>query len=94
VDALGLATFALIGAERADSLGLGAVAIVFFAVITAVGGGIMLDIALREIPYVFRNDLYATPALALGLLYVLLSGALPEVALTYGSSRSRLSCAS
>ncbi len=84
IDALGLATFAFIGAERADTLGLSAIAIVFFAVITAVGGGIMRDIALREIPYIFQNDFYATPALLLGILYVFLQDRVSPVTLTYG----------
>lgn len=71
IDAVGLSTFAFIGAQRADSLHLSAIAIVFFAVITAVGGGIMRDIAIREIPYVLHKDFYASPAIVLGIIYAL-----------------------
>jgi len=69
IDAIGLSAFAFIGAERAYSFNLSGIAIVFFALITAVGGGIIRDIAIREIPHVFSKDFYATPAIILGVLY-------------------------
>lgn len=84
IDAIGLSTFAFIGAQRADLLQLSAIAIVFFAVITAVGGGIMRDIAIREIPYIFQKDFYATPTIILGILYAFFKDAMQDAVAAYG----------
>ncbi len=71
LDAIGLVTFAYIGAHAAHEAELGIVGIVLFATLTAVGGGILRDIAVKEVPLVFYEDLYATPAILLGVLYAL-----------------------
>jgi uncharacterized membrane protein YeiH len=72
LDAVGLVTFAYLGAYAAHQAGLGMVGIVLFATLSAVGGGIMRDIAIKEVPLVFYEDLYATPAILLGFTYSLL----------------------
>jgi uncharacterized membrane protein YeiH len=74
IDAIGLSAFALIGARAAADAGLGLVAIILLAVITAAGGGILRDISVRQIPLVFREELYATPAALLGLAFGLCQG--------------------
>lgn len=71
IDAIGLSAFALIGAMAAAKAGLGTVAIILFATITAAGGGILRDISVREVPTLFQRELYATPAALLGLLFAL-----------------------
>lgn len=70
VDAIGLVTFAFIGASRAHEAGLGAFAIILLATISAVGGGLLRDITISETPQIFYKDMYATPAIILGILYV------------------------
>ena len=47
-DAVGLATFAFIGASAAANANLGFFAVVFCATLTAVGGGVLRDLVLRE----------------------------------------------
>lgn len=69
LDAIGLVTFAYLGAYAAHRSGLGIVGIVLLATLSAVGGGILRDIAIKEVPLVFYEDLYATPAILLGMLY-------------------------
>jgi uncharacterized membrane protein YeiH len=71
IDALGLATFAVVGAMRAMEVGLGAFGVVAIAVVTAVGGGIARDIFTGDVPSIFYKDFYATPAVLAGLLVVL-----------------------
>ncbi len=71
VDAIGLVTFAFIGAESASRAGLGAFGIIFLATLTAVGGGLIRDIAIAETPQIFYQDFYASPAILLGILYVI-----------------------
>lgn len=72
IDAVGLVTFAFLGAARAHEEGFGISAALFFAVVTAVGGGILRDVVMRETPLIFYEDLYATIALFVGAAYALL----------------------
>ena len=60
-DALGLGAFAATGASLAlshDSLLL----VVTVGVVTGIGGGVLRDIFVREIPLVFRAEIYAVAA--------------------------------
>ena len=72
LDAVGIVTFAFVGAQKAAEANLGGFAIVFLATVTAVGGGILRDIFINEVPQIFYKDLYATPAIILGFFYFLL----------------------
>jgi uncharacterized membrane protein YeiH len=63
-DAMGLALFAVSGTIKALSFNLGPVAAVLLGVLTAVGGGIVRDVLVAEIPAVLRAELYAVAALA------------------------------
>jgi uncharacterized membrane protein YeiH len=69
VDAIGLTTFALIGAAKAAEAELGAFAVIFLATVTAVGGGLLRDVSIREVPQIFYRDFYASPAIFLGVVY-------------------------
>ncbi len=72
IDAVGLTTFAYIGAHAAHMAELGFVGIVFFAVISAIGGGVIRDALISEVPQVFFQDFYASPAILLACLYFFL----------------------
>jgi uncharacterized membrane protein YeiH len=63
MDAVGLSTFAVIGANKALAYGLGIGPALLLGVVTGVGGGTMRDILVLQIPSVLRSDLYAIPAL-------------------------------
>jgi uncharacterized membrane protein YeiH len=63
LDAGGLALFCVTGASAALDHRVGAVEAVVLGAITGVGGGMLRDILLREIPEVLRRGLYAIPAL-------------------------------
>jgi len=77
-DALGLAVFAALGAQKAALYGLGPMGIVFSAVITSTGGGVIRDIMVREIPAIIRTDFYATAAAAGGVVIVIGAHFFPE----------------
>ena len=62
-DALGLGLFSVTGATKALQFGLGPVPAILLGAITGVGGGMLRDVLLREIPTVLREGLYAIPAL-------------------------------
>jgi uncharacterized membrane protein YeiH len=62
-DAVGLAVFCVTGAAKALDFGLGPVQAVLLGAVSGIGGGILRDVLLREVPTVLRDDLYAVPAL-------------------------------
>lgn len=64
LDALGLAFFAVAGTQKALDFGLSPVMAALLGMLTGVGGGIVRDVFLAEIPAVLRSDLYAVAALA------------------------------
>lgn len=63
-DAVGLAFFAVAGAEKALVHGLNPVMAALLGMLTGIGGGMLRDVLVREIPVVLRADLYALAALA------------------------------
>jgi uncharacterized membrane protein YeiH len=79
-DALGLALFVTTGTSVALATGAPAATSALVGVITGVGGGVLRDVLLREIPTVLRREVYAVAA-ALGAVVVVLGDrlALPPV---------------
>ncbi|HUS26026.1 MAG TPA: TRIC cation channel family protein [Nevskiaceae bacterium] len=75
LDAIGLSTFALLGAQRASAYGFGLAAMGMFALLTAVGGGILTDLVCGRKPAVFMGGFYAAPALALAVMFFLIGHA-------------------
>jgi uncharacterized membrane protein YeiH len=65
-DAAGLGLFTVAGTEKALDLGLAPVAAACLGVTTAVGGGVLRDVLVREVPALVRagSELYALPAVA------------------------------
>jgi uncharacterized membrane protein YeiH len=60
-DAVGLGVFTVIGASFAYGVyGLNFLAMAFAGIVTAVGGGILRDVFVNEIPIVFVKELYAS----------------------------------
>lgn len=64
VDAMGLGLFCVTGAVKASEYGLGFVPAALMGMVTAVGGGMMRDVLAGRVPVIFKEELYATPALA------------------------------
>jgi uncharacterized membrane protein YeiH len=62
-DALGLGLFCVTGATKALDFGVGAISAILLGAITGIGGGMLRDVLLRDVPTVLRHDLYAIPAL-------------------------------
>lgn len=70
-DAAGLATFAVAGTQKALAFHVNPVAAVILGMLTGIGGGIVRDLLVNEIPVVLRADLYAVAALAGATVVVL-----------------------
>ncbi len=62
-DAAGLALFAVAGAGKALAFHAGPVAATLLGTLTGVGGGMMRDVLVSEIPTILRTELYALAAL-------------------------------
>jgi uncharacterized membrane protein YeiH len=63
-DAAGLGLFAVAGAGKALTFQAGPVAATLLGMLTGIGGGMVRDVLVREIPTVLRTEFYATAALA------------------------------
>jgi uncharacterized membrane protein YeiH len=74
-DAIGLGVFTVIGASFAYNLfGPNFLVMAFGGVVTAIGGGILRDVLVNEIPIVFVKELYASASFAgVIMLFALLS---------------------
>ncbi|WP_305856034.1 trimeric intracellular cation channel family protein [Balneatrix alpica] len=69
-DAVGLAVFTVLGADKALEAGMAPVIVVVMAVMTGCVGGIIRDVLAGEIPLIFHKEIYATAAIAGALVYV------------------------
>lgn len=69
-DAVGLAVFAVSGAEKALDASAAPIVAVTMGVITATFGGIIRDVLGNETPVILRREIYITAALAGALLFV------------------------
>ncbi len=62
-DAAGLALFAVAGAAKSLAFGLHPLMAALLGMLTGIGGGMLRDMLLAEVPAVLRADLYAVAAL-------------------------------
>ena len=70
-DAVGLGLFAVIGAGKALEHGVGPVGAVMLGILTGIGGGIVRDLLVVQIPSVLQRELYAVAALVGAVLVVI-----------------------
>ncbi len=73
-DALGLGVFTVMGAKVAISSGftVNGILVVCLAVVTGVGGGLIRDVMLMEIPFVLKKRIYAVASILGGTAYHLM----------------------
>lgn len=72
VDALGLALFAISGAQIAEAAGSSWLIVVLMGTMTGTAGGVLRDVMSARVPLIFREDLYATAAIAGIAVYLVL----------------------
>jgi len=71
-DSIGLISFSITGALIAIEQELNLTGVLALSFVTAVGGGIIRDVIINEIPFVFKTGFYGTISLLVGIsLYVL-----------------------
>jgi uncharacterized membrane protein YeiH len=72
-DAVGLATFAVVGAHVAQQDGASLVVVAFLGMMTATGGGVIRDLLTQTRPMILSGEIYATAALIGAAAYAVLS---------------------
>jgi uncharacterized membrane protein YeiH len=87
LDAAGLALFAVVGAAKAVDHDLRPLLAVLLGAVSAVGGGVIRDLLLQQVPLVLRSEIYAVAALTgAGAAVIGLRAGLPRaVALGLGA---------
>jgi len=69
-DALGLALFAITGAQLAERIGHAPIIVVMMGTMTGVAGGVLRDVLSGSVPMILKKDIYATAAIAGIVLYL------------------------
>ncbi|MCL1138983.1 trimeric intracellular cation channel family protein [Shewanella pneumatophori] len=92
IDAVGLAVFSIIGAQKTLTLGFSPEIAIVMGVVTGVFGGVIRDILCNQVPLIFKKELYALVALLTAAAYVAMkSYGVPEwvnlsISLAFGFS--------
>lgn len=71
LDAAGLALFAVSGTQKALDFGMNPLTAPLLGMLTGIGGGIVRDLLVGEVPWVLRSELYAVAAIAGALVIVI-----------------------
>jgi uncharacterized membrane protein YeiH len=71
-DSLGLSSFSISGAMLAIKSGFNLTGILAVSFISAVGGGILRDVIINEVPFIFKTGFYGTVTLLIGIVIYIL----------------------
>jgi uncharacterized membrane protein YeiH len=85
-DAIGLGVFAVSGASIGMEAGFhdNLLLVVSLGTVTAIGGGMLRDVMIQEMPFVLKKHIYAVAAMAGALTFFLLSNAGMSRSVSYG----------
>ena len=72
-DTIGIGVFTIIGVQKSLDLEISPIIAIMMGTISAVFGGVIRDILTNETPLIFRKEIYATPCILGGVLYLLIS---------------------
>ncbi|MBD3841299.1 MAG: TRIC cation channel family protein [Campylobacterales bacterium] len=72
-DSLGLVSFSIAGSIIAINSGYEISGVVILSFLTAIGGGILRDILINEVPYILRGGFYGIIAIIIGVVIYLLN---------------------
>lgn len=73
IDGIGLGVFVVVGAQVAYGVTENLLLIIFCALSTGIGGGIIRDLMVNRIPNIFRKHIYAMAALLGLIIYMICS---------------------
>lgn len=78
-DAVGLALFTLTGIKKGLLFGFDPPVCIALGTITATFGGVIRDVLLSRIPFVFQKEIYASASIAGGMIFQLLLTYFPQI---------------
>ncbi len=70
-DSIGLVAFSLAGAQLGIDLQLNLFGVCVLSFITAIGGGLVRDMMVNDVPFILHEDFYGTVSILMALLLVL-----------------------
>lgn len=83
-DAIGLAAFSIAGAQLGLALHINLFGVCALAFVTAVGGGLLRDMLVNEVPFVLHKDFYGTiPILIAIVLFTLHAAGVDSLAVQW-----------
>ncbi|WP_226037729.1 trimeric intracellular cation channel family protein [Aquibacillus saliphilus] len=83
-DAIGLGVFTAVGAQAALNLDFNQpFLVVAMGLVTGIGGGVMRDVFAKEIPFVFRKEIYGIASIAGSISLILTYNVIPTVLSLY-----------
>lgn len=71
-DTIGLSAFTIIGVQKALTYGVSPIIAIIMGTISAVFGGVLRDVLCNEQPLIFRKEIYATPCILGGAVFLVL----------------------
>lgn len=72
-DSIGLVAFSLAGAQVGLQLGLNLFGVCILAFVTAVGGGLVRDMMVNDVPFILHEDFYGTISILAAIIWYLLA---------------------
>ncbi len=71
-DTIGISVFTLLGVQKGLAYDLHPFVALVMGMVSAVFGGVIRDVLTREVPLIFKKEIYASACLAGGLVYLIL----------------------
>ncbi|KAF0814238.1 hypothetical protein IGB42_01137 [Andreprevotia sp. IGB-42] len=73
-DSIGLVAFSIAGAQVGIDARLNLFGVAFLGFVTAVGGGLVRDMMVNDVPFILHEDFYGTVAILVAIILFLLYG--------------------
>ncbi|WP_373975581.1 trimeric intracellular cation channel family protein [Chitinibacter sp. SCUT-21] len=68
-DSIGLVAFSIAGAQVAMAMDLNLFGVCVLAFVTAVGGGLVRDMMVNDVPFILHEDFYGTVSIVVAILF-------------------------
>lgn len=78
VDAISLGVFLVYGMEKAVTMHMNTIAIMLMGIFTCSFGGVVRDIVINRVPYIFRRELYLLNVIVGAILFIFIQGYFEE----------------
>jgi len=82
-DAIGLGVFTVLAAYGSIQADVPFIGVIFTAILTGVGGGVVRDMMANEVPLIFKSEIYALASFIGALIFYMLYGVLGVTVNTY-----------